>query len=420
MRWTDKGLLIGLPMFFLFSNTNVMNYFHFKYPNHSRQIQFHTQAQFGSNAIHTSFINTFLTGNFIDDAMKASVSDNLMKSNNTLGFDWNTEMSFTNYNDTLLGKDWGFQLSIGNRMYGDFAFEKNLFDLMFYGNKPFQGQNVSLAPAHGEIIMYQQFKLGFIKSFYSEKEQHKFGFALSFLNGNNRMMFDSGRLNMNTDSAGNFVNIDAQISLLRTNPNYSYFLSNNGSGLAVDLAYDGCINNRHNIHISLNDVGFIGWTRPGQTATIDTSMMFTGVQINNIVTSTGTEFNNFVDSLDDKFVRTKTETLGTMMLPMNINFNYTYAFKPEMIYLQAGIQTKKMRSFYPLIYVKGIFYPHKNIVLSAMFGYGGFSRFNFGLDFGVEFAKGYSLLVYSKNMEGVIPNTFGTGISAGFRFNKSF
>lgn len=420
MRWTDKGFLVAIPMFFLFSNTNVMNYFNFKYPNHHRHIQLNTQAQLGSNAIHTSFINTFLTGNFIDNEMKGSVSDQLLKSNNSMGFDWNTEISFTNYNDTLLGKNWGFHLGISNRIYGDFVFEKNLFDLAFYGNKPFQGQNVSLAPAYGEIVFYQQFKLGFIKSFYSEKEQHKFGFALSFLNGNNRMKFSSDRLNMNTDSAGNYVDIDAQISLMRTNPDYSYFLSNNGSGLAFDVAYDGCINQKHNIHISINDIGFIGWTRPGQMADIDSTLHFTGIQINNIVTATGDEFQNFADSLDDKYVRTKTESLGTMMLPMNINLNYTYTVKPQTIFVQGGVQMKMFKSYYPLVYAKGIFYPGKNVMLAAMFGYGGFSKFNFGIDFGVEFAKGYSLLVYTKNVEGIIPNTFGTGLSAGFRFNKSF
>lgn len=420
MRWTDKGFLIGIPLFFLFSNTNVMNYFHFKYPNHRRQIQLNTQVQLGSNAINTSFINTFLTGNFIDDELKGSISDRLNKSDNTIGFDWNTELSFTNYNDTLLGKNWGYHLGISNRIYGDFAYEKNLFDLAFYGNKPFQGQNVSLAPAHGEIVFYQQFKLGFIKSFYSEKEQHKFGFAFSFVNGNNRMMFDSGRMGMNTDSAGNFVDLDAQVTLMRTDPNYGNFLANNGSGLAFDFAYDGCINERHNIHFSINDIGFIGWTRTGDIAEIDSSLHFTGIQINNIVTATGDEFTNFIDSLDDKYVRTRRDALGTMMLPMNINLNYTYALKPEKIYLQAGIQTKMMRSFYPLVYAKGIFYPQKNIMLAAMFGYGGFSKFNFGIDFGFEFAKGYSFLLYTKNIEGVVPNTFGTGLSAGFRFNKSF
>src|SRR5687767_4146074 len=188
MKWP---LTVGIPMFFLFSNTNVMNYFHWKYPNHHRQIQVHTQAQIGSNAIHTSFINTFLTGNYIDNQMKASVNN--MRSGNTMGFDWNTELSFTNYNDTLLGKDWGYHLGISNRIYGDFVFEKGLFDLAFYGNKPFAGTTVSLAPAYGELVFYQQFKLGFIKSFYSETEQHKFGFAISFVNGNNRMKFESNR-----------------------------------------------------------------------------------------------------------------------------------------------------------------------------------------------------------------------------------
>jgi hypothetical protein len=305
-------------------------------------------------------------------------------------------------------------------MYGDFVYEKSLYDLLFYGNSPFRGQTISLAPAHGEIVMYQQFKLGFIKSFHTETDEHKFGFALSFINGNNRMMFDSPRLTMTTDSAGNYVDVNGQLNLLRTNPDYSYFLSNNGSGLSLDISYDGCIDKKHYIHMSMNDLGFIGWTRPGDIATIDTSIHFTGIQINNIVTATGDEFQNFADSLGTKYVKTRVESLGTTAIPMGITLNYTYAAKPEKIYIQGGVQTKMLRSYYPFVYAKGIFYPHKSIMLAAMFGYGGFSRFNFGIDMGFEFGKGYSILLYTKNVEGVIPNTFGTGLSAGFRFNKSF
>ncbi len=418
MRWPEKSLLFGIPMFFLFSNTNVMNYFHWKYPKHHRQIQLHSQAIAGSNAIHTSFINTFLTGNYIDNEMKASINN--MRSSNTLGFDWNTEISFTNYNDTLLGKNWGYHLGISNRMYGDFVYEKNLFDLAFYGNSMFRGQNISLAPAHGEIVMYQQFKLGFIKTFQEGDDIHRLGFGFSFINGNNRMMFDSQRMNMNTDSAGNFVDLDAQLLLLRTNPEYSYFLSNNGSGLGLDIGYDGCINKRNFVHFGVTDIGFIGWTRPGDIATVDTSLHFTGIEINNIVTASGDEFQNFVDSLDDKYVKTRKEPLGTTSIPLGINLNYTYAVKPEVIYIQGGIQTKMMKSFFPYVYAKGIFYPAKSVMLAASFGYGGFSKFNFGFDMGFDFGKGYTILLYTKNVEGVIPNTFGTGLSAGFRFNKSF
>ena len=420
MKWTNNGLLIGIPMFFLFSNTNVMNYFHFKYPAHHRQIQLNTQAQVGSNAINTAFINTFLTGGYIDQQLKNSVRDRLSKSENTAGFDWNTEVSFTNYNDTLLGKNWGYHIGVSNRIYGDFSFEKNLFQLGFYGNKEFAGQTVNITPAYGQIIAYQQFKLGFIKSFYSETETHRLGFSFSFVNGNNRMMFDSKRGTLTTDSAGNYIDINAQATLMRTSADYSYFMANNGSGLAFDIGYDGRLDKKHYLHFSVNDIGFIGWTRPGDVAEIDSSLHFSGIQFNNLLTANGQEFQNFVDSLGDKYVRTDSRTLGTTMLPMNINLNYTYEVMNQRIFLQAGFQTKMLRSYFPLVYAKGIFYPSKHVMLAAMVGYGGFAKLNFGLDFGVEFAKGYQLLVYTKNLEGVVPNTFGTGLSAGFRFNKSF
>lgn len=420
MRITDKAFIIGFPVFMLFTSTGIQNYFHFKNPTHHRQIQIHTQGLYGSNTVNTAFVQSFLTGSYIDNSMKASVSDYLMKSNNTVGFDWNTEISFTNYNDTLLGKEWGYHLSMSNRMYADVSFNKDLFDLVFYGNQRFAGTQIDLAPAYAELVMYQQFKMGFIKSFNSPSDKHKFGFAISFLNGNNRMMMNSTRMNMLTDSAANYVDISGNVSLAQTNPDYSYFLSNNGSGVALDVGYDGFLGDRHHVHFGLTDLGFIAWTRPANFANIDSSIHFTGVQINNIVTATGEEFNQFADSISSQYITTKREPMGTMMLPMSLQLNYTYTVKAEKIYLTAGVQTKMLKSYLPLVYARGTFYPHKNIVLSVMAGYGGFSKLNLGFDVGVEFARGYSLLVYTRNAEGMIPNTFGTAISAGFRFNKTF
>jgi hypothetical protein len=105
---------------------------------------------------------------------------------------------------------------------------------------------------------------------------------------------------------------------------------------------------------------------------------------------------------------------------MNMNISYSHILADGKVMLQGGLQLRSLNSYVPMIYARGIFYPHKSVMLGTMIGYGGFSNLNVGLDVGFDFGKGYVINLSTRNLEGIVPNTFGTAMSAGFKFCKMF
>lgn len=413
-----KKIAYVLPFLLIFSNTHTYDFFRNNNASRQHAVTLNTFGQFGSNAITTDFVYSFLNGQYLDDATKDPVRDKLGRYNRA-GFDWMTEISYLNMGDSVLGKHWGYYLGIKNRMYADTRFNQDLFNLTFYGNRDYAGQTADFGNLNADLVMYQQFQVGFVKQIVASNDLHTLGFGVSFINGNLRNSITGTRGTLYTEANGDYLDIDAAVSLQRTDPTHTNFLANNGSGLSADFFYEGRLDEKNIVSLSLNDFGFINWDRPGDQLSIDSTLHFTGVQVENIFTTTGTDFSNFADTMS-QYLHTRSDyRYGLMMLPINLSLSYTRLLG-ERVMLQGGMQLRTMNGFSPLIYAKGIFYPHKHVMIGTTIGYGGFTTLNVGLDLGFDFGKGWIVQINTRNLEGVVPNTFGTGLSAGFTFNKMF
>lgn len=414
-----KKLAYVVPFLVMFSNTNTLNFFNHRNSERRHSITVNTFGQYGSNAITSDFVYSFLNGQYLGDGIKDPVR-NKLGDYNRAGADWVTEISYLNMNDSVLGKNWGYYLGIKNRMYADVMFSRDLFNLAFYGNRDYAGATANFGKSHADYVMYQQFQVGFTKQIFHEKNVHTLGFGISFLNGNMRYSADIYKGTLYTEPDGEYIDVNTTLAFQRTSAANTNFLANNGSGLSVDLFYEARMGTSSIFSLSVNDFGFINWDRPGDQIRIDSTMRFEGVEIQNIFETDGSEFSDFADSLDQYYIRENEHRYGLMMLPLNMNLSYAYAFKGDRVMLQGGVQFRAMNSFAPMIYARGIFYPHKNIMLGTMVGYGGYSMLNVGLDLGFDFGKGCIMQLSTRNLEGVVPNTFGTAISAGFKFSKMF
>jgi len=413
-----KKLTYVIPLLVIFSNTNTFNFFNHNNAGRRHSVTVNTFGQVGSNAITSDFMYSFLNGSYLDNSIKDPVRDKL-GSYNRMGMDWMTEISYMNLNDSVLGNNWGYYLGIKNRAYADARFTSDLFNVTFYGNSSYAGQTARFSDSYGDFVMYQQFQVGFIKQVLEEKHAHAFGFGVSFLNGNMRNTAGISTGTLYTDVNGEYLDVTASLAVQRTSASNSYFMANNGSGLSLDLFYEYRLGTSGVFSMSVNDFGFINWDRPGGRLWIDSTINFDGVEIGNILETDGSEFAGFGDSLR-QYVNEDEQRYGLMMLPINVNMSYAYMFKGERVMLQGGVQFRSMNSFVPLIYARGIFYPHRHIMIGTMIGYGGFSVLNVGLDLGFDFGKGYIMQLSTRNLEGVVPNTFGTALSAGFKFSKLF
>ncbi|MCX7745024.1 MAG: DUF5723 family protein [Flavobacteriales bacterium] len=413
-----KKIAFILPVLFMFGQPQFNRFFIHKYSTQRRALGVYSFGELGSTSVNIKFLNSFFTGQFINDELKNSVRHRL-GDHNRFGIDWSTEISFLNMHDSLLGKNWGFYAAIKNRVTAEGSFSRNAFELPFYGNTMFAGDTAYLSDTRGRLFMYQQFQLGFVKTWTRPKSSHVFGIALSYLNGNNLLEANFNQMNVYTDAQADYLQVQGNGYLYRNNPEYSRFFTNNGSGLSVDLQYQAQLGNGF-ISIQVQDLGFISWERPGDWLTMDTTFRFNGITINNIFTTDGSEFSNFLDSINTYYIKHTNDRPGFRMLPSRFHLAYTHFLLNGKLMLQAGVQARITPYYFPQVYVQGTYYPHSRIMVGTSIGYGGFGTLNIGLDAGVDFGKGYTLILQTRNVEGIVPNTFATGLSAGIKFSRMF
>lgn len=413
-----KHVIWTLPLCLLLSNARLTNYFLHSYSGKRHNITLSSQAELGTENIHTLFLNKFFTGNYLDEALKNSVRDRLANYNR-LGADWISELRYVNMNDTMLGKNWGYLASFKNRLYAEGRFNRYAFELPFYGNAPYAGMDLPLSGSNGYMMMYQQFQIGFVKTWYQPKSQHVFSFGLGYINGNQlyEARIDSGIVHTALDAESIFLKLDGY--LYRNDPSHNRFFNNNGSGLSLDFQYQFSQGN-HLLSVQALDIGFINWERAGEYYRVDSTLLYEGVTIDNIITTDGSEFTQYFDSLSQNYIRKETDNPGFRMLPAMLHISYAYRFMDGRIVLQTGVDAKYSIHYFPSMYVRGVFYPHQRVMLAGSLGYGGFGTLNIGLDFGINFGKGYNLTLHTRNLEGLIPNTFATGLSAGFKLSRYF
>lgn len=413
-----KKIAFVLPVLLMFGQPQFNRYFLHKYPAQRRTLGVYSYGEVGSSTLNTKFLNSFFTGQFLNDELKNSVRDRL-GDHNRFGVDWSTEISYLNMHDSLLGKNWGYYAAIKNRLTGEGSFTRNAFELPFYGNAMFAGDTADLSGTRGRLFMYQQFQLGFVKTWNKPKSSHVFGFALSYLNGNTLYQADVDRMKIYTDAHAEYIQVDGSGFLVRNDPDYNRFFSNNGSGLSVDVQYQAQVGNGF-VSFQAQDLGFMSWERPGDRLAMDTTFLYRGITINNVFTTDGSEFSDFADSITTYYVKHTRDRAGFMMLPSRFHLAYTHFLMDGKLMLQAGIQARISEFYFPQLYVQGTYYPHSRIMVGTSVGYGGFGTLNIGLDAGVDFGKGYTLILQTRNLEGIVPNTFATGLSAGIKFSRMF
>lgn len=408
----------SIPFVFLINNPGETNFFQHNNKDKRRLFTISSDVQFGSNAINTKFTTSFLNGSYIDESLKNSVQNSLQKYNR-IGGEWNTQISYYNFNDLKLGKNWGYFFQLKNRMYLDGNFSSDAFNLIFYGNKMYEGNTAKFNNTTAQFVQYQQATVGFMKTFSSSEENHTIGFSLSYINGNRNSLFAAGSSSIYTAPDGNYLDVNANVYLRQNRSEHSNYFENNGNGAALDFFYEARLDKHSSVSFALNDIGFIAWKMNFESAHIDTNIQFQGVYINDI-TNAGDDFDRFVDTLTSYAVTSLEHRPALMFLPARINLVYTRTFLDGKIALQAGVQFRTQMSYLAYFYAKGIFYPHKNIMLAASVGYGGYTHLNLGFGFGADFGKGYTLVLQTQNLEGVIPNTFGKGLSASIKLSKHF
>jgi hypothetical protein len=410
-----------LPFFLTFSSGRQWQPFVKEAGNYPKHISLNTHAELNGQNINSEFLYAVGQGNFLSEDLKTS----LLPNNNTkheLGFEWNTDFSFLNLEDSLFGSpNWGYYISANQRFIGNGNLTNDALGLLLNGNGKYRGQELNVSGSSVDFLSFQKINVGFIKTWHPKKEKGwhtQFGFAIGLVNGNlhRNLTIESGKLF--TEVTGDFIKFsDMNIQYLSSTSDENRWLYPNGTGASSQIMIE-MGNHKHLFSFSINDLGFIQWNDRSENINLGGTFIWEGLPIPPLSNLTDTFVDEFIDSLKSEYSFTNSRNDYVRPLPFHLRIGYVfnaihYSVIGQIDWLPTlqtiprftcGITTNRWSSFQPGLSI----------------GYGGWSRFHYGFDLSFLIKKSWILSLQSRQISGWVPNRIDSGWQAGIRLSKSF
>ncbi len=378
---------------------------------------------FGSSCVTTAFANNYIGHYFIDSTMSQQVSSRF-SSTNRLGFDLDAGITYVHKKDTVFGIPMsGYFFALRDRNHADAVFPGDLFNLVFQGNAMYAGRFANLSNLNASILHYQQFEFGLSKVYPIYKANYTVGLALSFLKGQNDLTITTGNTKLGTQATGDTLTIDLSASIKQSDTTNSGYSAFNGWGLSTDFFvqfYDST--SEITVRLEVKDLGFIQWNSHALSNNLDTSFIFSGIQVNNLLSPPSMWTNMLPDSsYINSYNAHQVKKSFTTFLPASINLSYRmFLDEDHKLPLDAGVNYRLAANYTPYVYGGVSYFATKKIILGGSVTYGGYRKLGVGFNFGGNLGKGYLIALQTQNIESLIFPNNSTGEAALLSFKKFF
>jgi len=387
-------------------------------PKKSKQsIEFVGDVFLNSNTITNDFIWAFYKGDSIDDILKESATDKILTSNRLGGA---SKLGFTYSYHSLDGNNKPtFSFSFFDRQHIDMKFSDDLFNTIFYGNKMFAGETASLGNFSWNLLRYQQFRFGW--DWKGDVNHGSYGVALSLLSGEENTFIKANRADMFTDTNGLYIDFDVDMEMLQSDTSTKKYdtsrkkyFAQNGIGLSADFYYELPYivwKNPGKITFEVKDLGIIRWNSNSMRYSADSSYHYDGIDVIDLFNLDSTISPMNIDSVIDKNTNFK-KGQYTTNIPFTLDV-HTKSFYGNQVAFEKGIICWFNTSAKPYYYAKLHFMVgrKKSADIAYIIGYGGYGRFNSGIEAKIDFAKHYSLHVIDNYLfSGIAQTSYGMGL----------
>ena len=362
----------------------------------------------GSNSLNNKLLSMMSFGGFVDDKLK---DDNLkrMKDKNLFGKNFDLKIYYEQKNRKLLGKKrMGFQAAFEWHNLQEFTFNKELYGLVFYGNKSTAGRPVDISATAFNSLNYYQLKAGLNRISKSKYSEYGFNIALNLGNNYNAATFDN--TTFYTSPSGDSVVLEGNINYLYRNLNGLPPFQINGLGAALDLFYSYDNPRLFKLSVKALNFGFIRWNKNSKQFIQSEPVVWQGLEVPNLLQMPDPVFDKSgSDSLKEYVEAHGKSAVYHSFTPATLAFEISRFFTEDKM---EGVLKFDYRffSFYrPMVLLQANFYLKDKFVLSPNVSYGGWTNFNFGfefrykisdygrLDIGTKYLGGY---LFQKNFSG--------------------
>lgn|GEM_PF-1918348 len=369
-----------------------------------------------SNAVTTKFTNSYLNSKFLDAEIKDGSLEK-MKDKNSLGSELNAGIYYRygSKKSTDSCRVSHF-FSLKERTHFTTKFPKDLFELYFYGNKPFAGTTADLSDFRYRSIQYQQLQFGIMHQ--TTKGEKEFGYAVSVaaINGENFIDIKTTNGSLYTDADAQYVDMNLHLESKQSDSTHKSFGSSNGLGASLDFEFHYGIKNKYNIRFCANDMGMISWNKKSFAFEVDTNYHFEGVVVNNLFDSLYLDLKSETD-FKEGFKENKESKSTTTALPFRFNVSYERTLTPEKFTIALGAEYIFNSDFKPQISLTTNYFISRRFHAGIFLLYGGFGGFHGGVHFDKDFGKGFILSAGTAYLDGYIfsSSSAGQGAYAGIK-----
>ena len=380
-----------------------------------------------SNSLNYDFANKILfQGKILDEDKNIWID--LLKEKNVINAELNTKLDFQIFNNKNT-----FLFSVSDHNMLNSSFSDDLFKLIFKGNYDFQGDTLSFNQSSFIAKRYQKIQIGYERDF----KFIKITGSLAYLNGNHYYSLLSEQGNLYTETTGLNIFLEYDLNGFATNRNNLSLLANNGHGISGDLEFNYY---KDDIQINwyLNNLGFIKWNENSLIYDIDSSFLFSGIQIDNFINFHDSlleeEINNLenhISSGDRKSFKSYTtanfgfnaqkDIEGSLFEKVILGVNLKW--RPNIDNLPIGWKKIKQgineSNYSPLYYISAT-YNYKYLYLAPEISLGGYTEsYNLNLMIGLKIHSIFTRLKIN-NINELIQGNSMNSLNMYFQIGKNF
>lgn len=357
-----------------------------------------------SNSINNKFINSLLNNQFIDNDLKKS---NNIKKNNYFGSEDVISAYFIHMPDSFLNTNtFGYRISIENYNHRDMKFSDDFYNLVFYGNKQYAGQEAVLSGFNSSVIKLQKIQFGIFKKTNMLANKFTYYVGLSLIKGQSDHFIKFYEpTSLYTAETGEYIDFQVLMNYLGTDTVKSKFTDFKGIGGAANIffAYENTMSD-FTVSLAMNYMGLLRWFNNSFSIHLDTTYHYEGQEIENILNLGEATFSSGMDmdSLTDEFFSDADTSGFTRILPERMNLQFSKGFSNNILVTAGATYLINANHPLPLFYVISDINHNKKLSYYLSFAYGGYSNFQFGLGLTVRLFKQYRLRAGSSNVLGIV------------------
>ena len=353
-----------------------------------------TTANLGleSDVITQKFFRAYYNGDFLDRTLKNSTLSRLTENGklayySTLGAHYYSR-AYSNEEESNRFFKW--HIGLAYHQFLETNFSRDFYTLLLFGNAQYENKKAILSPMSFESLSYYDLSVGMLHRLNHFYVQWKIDFLLG--NQFNSSSISNGSLF--TEQDGLALNFDLHWQLKRSIA--SSLTDVNGKGIAtgIKLFHQS---ERSLFSFELDQLGLIQWSKNLSSKSIDSTLVFTGVNIENIFDSIFVDVKNKED-LKSEFIREHSISKFTQSLPAVLKLNYTKKILNDQFSVQLAVNKILRKTAKSSIDIGIHYFINPNCSIGLVGGLPAYSRWNLGMQFSYYKTDRYFFVVQAPSL----------------------